>query len=68
MVVLRRAVMISHGRTVSLDPLNNAADSGHVSGACYVFHPGVAERTLRMQGSTLDFTDTPDALLADLVG
>lgn len=65
-VVLRRAVMISHGRTVSLDPLDNAAATGHVTGACYVFSPGVAERAQRVYGSTLDFTDRPEALLADL--
>lgn len=65
-IVLRRAVMISHGRTVSLDPLENAAQTGHISGACYVFHPGIAERAQRLPGSTLDFTDRPDALLADL--
>lgn len=67
-VVMRRAVMISHGRTVSLDPLDNAAGTGHVSGACYVFTPGVAEHAKRHYGSTLDFTDKPDALLADLEG
>jgi hypothetical protein len=65
-VVLRRAVMISHGRTVSLDTIDNAAATGHVNGACHVFTPGIAERARRIYGSTLDFTDTPDALLADL--
>lgn len=65
-VVLRRAVMISHGRTVSLDTISNAAQTGHVGGACYVFHPGVAEHAMRKPGSTLDFTDRPEALLADL--
>lgn len=65
-VVLRRAVMISHGRTVSLDPLTDAAGTGHTNGACYVFHPEVAPLAKRVYGSTLDFTDRPEALLADL--
>lgn len=65
-VVLRRAVMISGSRTVTLDPLDNAAGTGHVNSSCYVFHPEVAPLALRMPGSTLDFTDTPQALLADL--
>ncbi len=65
-VVMRRAVMISNGRSVSLDPLRDAAGTGHVGGACFVFQPGVAEHALRMPGSTLDFTERPEALLADL--
>lgn len=65
-VILRRAVMISNGRSVTLDPLDNAADTGHVGGACYVFQPGTAERAKRIHGSTLDFTDTPEYPLADL--
>lgn len=65
-VVMRRAAMISNGRRVSLDPLANAADTGHVNGACYVFQDGVADRALRNHGSTRDFTHAPDALLADL--
>lgn len=65
-VVLRRAVMISGARTVTLDPLVNAAGTGHINGACYVFQPAVAEHALRNRGSTLDFTETPERLLADL--
>ena len=65
-VVLRRAVMISGSRTVTLDPLENAAQTGHVNGSCFVFRSGIAEHALRMPNSTRDFTDTPDALLADL--
>lgn len=65
-VILRRAVMISGARTVSLDPLDNAAETGHVSGACYVFHPGRAEIAYRERGSTRDFTDQPHGLIPEL--
>jgi hypothetical protein len=65
-VVLRRAVMISGARTVSLDPLENAAQTGHANGACYVFQPAHAPLAQRVRGSTLDFTDRPALLLADL--
>ena len=65
-VILRRAVMISGARTVSLDALDNAAGTGHVSGACYVFQPGRAELAYRERGSTRDFTDRPDGLMPEL--
>src|SRR6266511_3842032 len=40
--------------------------TGHASGACYVFQPGVVERAARVMRSTLDFTDAPERLLGDL--
>ena len=49
-----------------MDRMTTAAATGHVSGACHVFQPGVAEHALRERGSTLDFGATPQALLADL--
>jgi hypothetical protein len=66
-VVLRRAAMISGSRTITLDPLENAAGTGHINGACYVFQPEIAPLALRIQGSTLDFTDAPQLLLSDLL-
>lgn len=65
-VVLRRAAMISGSRTVTLDPLANAAETGHVDNACYVFQPDVAPLARRIVGSTRDFTDARELLLADL--
>ena len=65
-IVLRRAVFISGNRIYDLDRMSDAAATGHVSGACYVFQHGVAEHARRQLGSTLDFSDTPHALLADL--
>ncbi|MGH8446908.1 MAG: DUF2889 domain-containing protein [Solimonas sp.] len=65
-VVLRRATMISGARTVSLDALDNAAQTGHINGACHVFQPEVAPHARRIPGSTLDFTDAAAKLLQDL--
>ncbi len=65
-MVLRRAVFISGSRTYDLDRMHDAAATGHVSGACYVYQHGVAEHAMRERGSTLDFGATPQALLADL--
>jgi len=65
-MLLRRAVFISGNRMFDLDRMAHAADAGHVSGACYVYQAGVAERASRMTGSTLDFGALPGQLLADL--
>ena len=65
-VVLRRGVYISGSRTYDLDRMPDAAATGHVSGACYVFQPDVAQRALRVPGATRDFGAAPDGLLADL--
>jgi hypothetical protein len=67
-VVLRRAVNISGSRAYDLDAMPHAQATGHVTGACYVFQPGVAERAVRVFGSTLDFGESPEHLLADLEG
>jgi len=65
-MVLRRAVFISGSRIYDLDRIPDAAATGHVSGACYVYQHGVAEHAAREWGSTRDFGDSPQALLADL--
>ena len=65
-IVLRRAIFISGSRMFDLDRMPYAASTGHVDGACYVFRRGVADRARRMPGSTLDFGDAPERLLADL--
>ena len=65
-VVLRRAFYISGVRTYDLDRLAVAQATGHASGACYVFQPGIVERAARVMRSTLDFTDAPERLLGDL--
>src|SRR6266542_3664524 len=65
-VAPRRAFYISGVRTYDLDRLAVAQATGHASGACYVFQPGVVERAARVMRSTLDFTDAPERLLGDL--
>jgi hypothetical protein len=65
-IVLRRAVFTAGNRFYQMDRMSRASDTGHVSGACYVFQAGVAERALRRVGSTLDFSAGPNALLSDL--
>ena len=65
-IVLRRAVFISGNRMFDMDRMARADATGHVNGACYVYQQGVAARALRERGSTLDFGDTPERLLADL--
>jgi len=66
LMVLRRAVFISGNFMYDMDRLPRADATGHVSGACYVYQHGVAKRAMRMPGSTLDFGDHPERLLADL--
>ena len=64
--IMRRAVMISGSRVMDLDPIPNPAATGHGLGSCYVHQPVLIEAARRRVGSTLDFTDRPDAPLADL--
>ena len=64
--LLRRAVLISKARLHDWDIFPTAADTGHGSGACYVFQPGVQEHAVRMFGSAREFTDAPERLLSDL--
>ena len=65
-MLLRRAIFISGNRMYDMDRMARADATGHVSGACYVYQHGVAERALRERGSTLDFGAAPERLLADL--
>lgn len=63
--VLRRALGIARSRDVELDRFHHAG-SGALMGACYVLQPERAPKAARVKGSTLDFSDAPDALLADV--
>jgi hypothetical protein len=71
-VVLRRAVYISLGsRSVDLDEIPYAAAAPMMDwliGSCYVFQPEIANRALRVPGSTFDFTKNPEDMLSDLAG
>lgn len=65
-VILRRSVLISKARLHDWDIFPTAAETGHGTGACYVFQPGIQDRALRMVGSAREFTNTPDRMLSDL--
>jgi hypothetical protein len=65
-IVLRRATMISWGRSVSLDAVQTAADLGAaLQGRCHTFSEAHVHEAKRMTGTTLDFTDAAERLLAD---
>ena len=59
-LLLRRCTLISMGRAYNLDEQAHAVSSGR----CYSQQPARAEQALRMQGSTLDFSNNPQALCA----
>ncbi len=66
-VLLRRACFISLGRAEDLDRAEHAGVFMPLTaGTCHTFTPGLAEGALRMRGTSLDFSDRPEALLADL--
>jgi hypothetical protein len=63
-MVMRRAVAVSRGRTVSLDRLSTAAQMlDTMAGACHTFQPATASVATRMMGTTREFDTTPEALL-----
>src|SRR5262245_33354774 len=66
-IALRRACFISIGRARDLDAAHDAgAYLAWAPGSCHTMTAGVAERALRMQGASLEFTDRRELLLADL--
>lgn len=48
--------------------MQNAADPRHVTGAYFVFQPGVPEKALRVRGASRDFTHAHELMLQDLAG
>jgi hypothetical protein len=59
-LVLRRAIFLRSGRTANLD----AQKSSHGGAVCYTTQPSRAPTAYRVVGSTQDFEDRPEALLA----
>ncbi|KAF3996156.1 hypothetical protein [Glaciimonas immobilis] len=59
-LVLRRCMVISRGREHDLDLMKNAVASGN----CYAQQVDRAAQSLRIIGSTLDFTVAPELLCA----
>jgi hypothetical protein len=60
-LLFRRCVLISLGRTNNLDVQIHASSTGR----CYSQQPSRAATALRNKGSTLDFSNRPEALGAD---
>lgn len=66
-VALRRTCYIAMGRARNLDEAPDATVYFPLAkGSCHTFTPGLAERARRMKGTTLEFTNHPERLLADL--
>jgi hypothetical protein len=65
--VLRRACFIAIGRSTPMDRIPEPkVFLPQIQGTCHTFTPEVAEHARRMVGATLEFTDGPERLLADL--
>jgi len=65
-IVLRRACSISPVRFYELDHFEHASDVQPVTGQCYTYSEGTAQRAIRQRGSRRDYTDHPEALLASV--
>ncbi len=66
-IALRRTCYISGGRAHDLDGVPDASVYLPIAGStCHTFTPGIAEQGKRVLGTSFDFTDTPERLLADL--
>ena len=59
-LVLRRCAIIAQGRLRNLDLETHARSTGH----CYAQQPHRAQKALRVKGSTLDFSNDRDHLIA----
>ncbi len=66
-IVLRRASDIGLGHGLDLDRYATAAELEFpMTGSCYTMQPERMEVAFRNRGTIRDFTDRPEALLADL--
>jgi Protein of unknown function (DUF2889) len=63
-LILRRGVMISAGRSVDLDAVKPGEPYRVPLGGCITLQPDKIGTLKRVVGSTLDFTDRPEALTA----
>ncbi len=64
-IVLRRACTIAPVRFYELDHVERASQVQIVAGQCYTYSEGTAQRAERQRGSKRDYTDCPEALLAE---
>jgi hypothetical protein len=67
-LVLRRGVVIANGRLGNFEAAPDASVLlSWAKNSCHSFTPGIAEKALRVPGTTRDFTLHPDRLLADVL-
>jgi hypothetical protein len=64
-IVLRRAAYISPVRFFDLDQYERPGDVTPIGGQCFTYTDGPAQRAERQIGSLRDYTERPEALLAD---
>jgi len=64
-IVLRRAAYISPVRFFDLDRYERPGDVTPIGGQCFTYTDGNAQRAERQIGSLRDYTDRPEALLAE---
>ena len=63
--VLRRAIMVAGGRSISHDVFPTAASMG-MHGLCHTYQPQQLEHALRNDGGMRDFSDRPQDLLRNV--
>jgi hypothetical protein len=63
--VLRRAIMVAGGRSISHDMFPTAASMG-MHGLCHTYQPQQVERALRNDGAMRDYSDRPQDLLRNV--
>jgi hypothetical protein len=64
--VLRQAIFVSGGRANDIDAIAGAfAQTPAMLGVCHAFQPKRQKESFRPQGTQIDFSDRPEALLAD---
>ena len=67
-IVLRRGSFIANGRLGDFDGAPNASVLlPWAENSCHSFTRGIAEKALRIRGSTREFTHHPERLLADVL-
>jgi len=67
-IVLRRGSFIANGRLGDFDSARDASVLlAWAENSCHSFTRGIAEKALRVRGSTREFTHHPERLLADVL-
>lgn len=64
--ILRRAILVAGGRTITHDDYPTA-DAMGAPALCHTFQPGTREKALRNMGMTFDYSEHPEDLIANVV-